>query len=135
MQKYAYCASLDFSSGVEHNKYTMERKFNMGNTNKFEGQIGELPEQIDVVSSDEILGQLNISAAKYEKLLGDLRVGDLSNVGYAEEMLKNLTGYKDLFFQKQKDKELTPKEKEIAVEVVDRWSTLRDLLQTAKTSH
>lgn len=102
--------------------------------NNFEGQVGGVPERaLDFMSPDEILGQLNISATKYEKVIDDLKMGNLANIGYAEEMERNLAGYRDSFIQKIGT--MTPKDKEISDKVTERLFKLREMLKTAKTSH
>ncbi len=101
--------------------------------NKFEWHTGESPEQaLDTMSSDEILGQLNISAKKYEKVADELREGNLSDIGYAEEMERNLADHRSMLVRNGM---ATPQDKEVLDKVTDRLSTLRDLLKTARTSH
>ena len=101
--------------------------------NKFEWQTGGSPKQaLDAMSSEEILGQLNISATKYEKVIDDLRAGNLSNIGYAEEMERNLADHRSMLIR---NGTATPKDKEVLDKVTDRLSSLRETLKTARTSH
>ena len=87
---------------------------------------------IDTASLDEISRQLFAQGREYEKVTGDLRVGDLVNLEYAENLKKTLADFSNRL---HKESKATAEAERLSKIVKERIQTLDELLKVAKTSH
>ena len=106
---------------------------NLGNQGKFEKLAVEPYEDaIDTVSLDEISRQLFAQGKEYEKVTGDLMVGNLVNLEYAENLKKVLADFSNRL---HKEGKATAEVERLSKIVKERIQTLDELLKVAKTSH